>query len=78
MRFALIVVVNYILRVILVVKPNGLENVRIKDYECSVCHKRVSASFDEFIENSSNYTRAVKHWGVKLSEIGEESYEKKS
>ena len=25
-----------------------------------------------------NYTRAVKHWGVKLSEIGEESYEKKS
>ena len=59
-------------------KPNGLENVRIKDYECSVCHKRVSASFDEFIERSSNYTRAVKHWGVKLSEIGEESFEKKS
>lgn len=59
-------------------KPNGLENVRIKDYECSVCHKRVNANFDNFIEPSSNYTRAVKHWGVKLSEIGEESYEKKS
>lgn len=59
-------------------KPNGLENVRIKDYECSVCHKRVHASFDDFIEHGSNYTRAVKHWGVKLSEIGEESYEKKS
>lgn len=30
------------------------------------------------IEPNSNYTNAVKHFGVKLSEIGEESYEKKS
>lgn len=25
-------------------KPNSLENVRIKDYKCFICHKRVSAS----------------------------------
>ena len=30
------------------------------------------------IEPNSNYTNAVKHFGVKLSKIGEESYEKKS
>ena len=30
-------------------KPNGLEDVCIKDYECSVCHERVNASFNDFI-----------------------------
>ena len=29
-------------------------------------------------EPNFNYTNAIKHFGVKLSEIGEESYEKKS
>ena len=36
------------------------------------------ANFSEFIEPNSNYTNTIKHFGVKLLEIGEESYEKKS
>ena len=59
-------------------KPNGMSDIYIKEYVCSNCNKRVHANFNEFIEPNSNYTNAVKHFGVKLSEIGEESYEKKS
>ena len=59
-------------------KPNGMSNIYIKEYVCSDCNKRMHANFNEFIEPNSNYTNTIKHFGVKLSEIGEESYEKKS
>jgi len=58
-------------------KPNGIP-VRVKDYSCPECGNRVVTNFNEFIDNSSVYTCTVKEWGVKLSEIGEESYDKKS
>lgn len=50
----------------------------VKDYSCPECGNRIVTNFNEFIDNYSVYTSTVKEWGVKLSEIGEESYEKKS
>ncbi|WP_323735842.1 hypothetical protein PXD04_08100 [Methanosphaera sp. ISO3-F5] len=58
-------------------KPNGI-NVSVKDYSCPECGNRIVTNFNEFIDNYSVYTSTVKEWGVKLSEIGEESYDKKS
>ena len=58
-------------------KPNGIP-VSVKDYSCPECGNRIVTNFNEFIDNYSVYTSTVKEWGVKLSEIGEESYEKKS
>ncbi len=58
-------------------KPNGI-HVRVKDYSCPNCGNRRVTNFNKFIDCSSNYTCTIKEWGVKLSDIGEESYEKKS
>lgn len=58
--------------------PNKMDNVRIKKYKCSCCGKNYSADLSDFVNPRSNYTRNVMHWGNKLSEIGEESYYKKS
>jgi len=54
-------------------KPNGIP-VSVKDYSCPECGNRIVTNFNEFIDNYSVYTSTVKEWGVKLSEIGEESY----
>lgn len=53
-------------------------DIKVKDYSCPNCGKRVITNFKQFVDNSSNYTNTVMHWGVKLSEIGQESYDKKS
>lgn len=59
-------------------KINGWNNIYVKKHVCPNCGKHFTADLTNFITPGSMYTNAVKHWGVKLSEIGEESYHKKS
>ena len=57
-------------------KPNGMSN--IQNMFVLIVINVCMLILMNLQEPNSNYTNTIKHFGVKLSEIGEESYEKKS